>query len=445
MQDNKAGRIKISACMMVKDEERHLPRCLESIKHFADEIIVVDTGSTDRTVKIAESYSADVYHHPWENDFSKHRNQSIEYATGDWIFIIDADEELIYEQDNSIQSVRSLLSQWPKDYQCAAIALQDIQRGIMAMQFNTTRLFRRGKVVYEGIVHNQPSVKDSDATVFIKGIHIKHYGYDLTPEEKERKTNRTVSLLMKRLEGNPEDYQCFFYLAQLYAANSNFKECVKWGEKYLNQKDKIMETSEHNFNNSMYYTIVKNYMKLGDVEKTKFWLEQALQNVPGDIDIALGLLEFGVWTKRKELVMLGGQQYLNARATFNEDPTIRQNRFIYTNNNFALSYIYYHLAMVYLKEGTDMVKAMKNVLQDTQPQYRDGMLAETGVALNQLGLKDFSSDIVNLQELSELNAPLRAELEKVDPEGFGKIPSADFPKEITVSFPETEEAFKPGG
>ena len=79
---------------MVKDEEKLLPQCLKSIQDHVDEIIVVDTGSRDNTIAIAESYGARVYHHPWEDHFSKHRNQSLEYAGGSWLFIIDADEEL---------------------------------------------------------------------------------------------------------------------------------------------------------------------------------------------------------------------------------------------------------------------------------------------------------------------------------------------------------------
>ena len=88
--------------MMVKNEEKLLPGCLESIKDHVDEIVIVDTGSTDHTVSIAESFGANVYHHPWENHFSKHRNQSMSYAKGDWIFIIDADEELILPKGKSI-------------------------------------------------------------------------------------------------------------------------------------------------------------------------------------------------------------------------------------------------------------------------------------------------------------------------------------------------------
>ncbi len=84
--------VTISACMIVKNEEELLPGCLDSIRDWVDEIVIVDTGSTDRTVEIAESYGAKIFHQPWEGDFSKHRNYSIELATCDWVFIIDADE-----------------------------------------------------------------------------------------------------------------------------------------------------------------------------------------------------------------------------------------------------------------------------------------------------------------------------------------------------------------
>jgi glycosyltransferase involved in cell wall biosynthesis len=89
---DKASRI--SLCMIVKNEEHCLRRCLDSVRDYVDEMIIVDTGSTDHTVEIAKSYHAQIYHHPWENDFSKHRNQSLSYATGDWILQLDADEEL---------------------------------------------------------------------------------------------------------------------------------------------------------------------------------------------------------------------------------------------------------------------------------------------------------------------------------------------------------------
>ena len=86
-------RIKgsISLCMIVKNEARRLRQCLESAKPFVDQMIVVDTGSDDNSIQIARDAGAEVYQHPWEGHFSKARNQSLSYARGDWILILDGD------------------------------------------------------------------------------------------------------------------------------------------------------------------------------------------------------------------------------------------------------------------------------------------------------------------------------------------------------------------
>jgi hypothetical protein len=85
---------RLSVCMIVKNEERFLGQCLASVKGLADELIVIDTGSTHRTVEIARQHGAHVGHFEWCNDFAAARNASIAPATGDWILFLDADEEL---------------------------------------------------------------------------------------------------------------------------------------------------------------------------------------------------------------------------------------------------------------------------------------------------------------------------------------------------------------
>ena len=84
----------LSAAMIVRNEERHLPGCLASLEGVVDEIVVVDTGSTDGTVAIATSHGARVFHHPWADDFSTPRNVSLDHARGRWVLLIDADERL---------------------------------------------------------------------------------------------------------------------------------------------------------------------------------------------------------------------------------------------------------------------------------------------------------------------------------------------------------------
>src|ERR1700677_3802772 len=83
---------------MAKNKERFLPQCLRSIRSVASHIVLVDTGSTDRTVEIVREHGAQIHHFAWCDDFSAARNAALEHATGDWVLILDADEELRPEQ-----------------------------------------------------------------------------------------------------------------------------------------------------------------------------------------------------------------------------------------------------------------------------------------------------------------------------------------------------------
>ena len=120
----KGDEATISACLIVKDEEELLPDCLSSVKDLVDEIIVVDTGSSDRTIEIAKEYGAKIYEHPWEDNFALHRNQSIEYATSEWVFIIDADERF---DAGYLTKVKELLPR--TDFDAIALQVNNIYPG----------------------------------------------------------------------------------------------------------------------------------------------------------------------------------------------------------------------------------------------------------------------------------------------------------------------------
>jgi glycosyltransferase involved in cell wall biosynthesis len=226
---SKKGRAKrersnkplISACMIVKNEEAMLPQCLESIKDLVDEIVIVDTGSSDRTVEIAEHFGARVYHHPWQNDFSKHRNQSISYAKGDWIFIMDADEELF---GKGIPHVRRAV----QDENIDAVMVQifsKLRNGRSEGVHCQERLFRSNGVIhYEGRVHNR-LVGVKKARVF--PIRLMHYGYDLDPEASRKKFERTVSLLNMDLEDDPENPMTYHYLGCSYLTQGMFQQSLE--------------------------------------------------------------------------------------------------------------------------------------------------------------------------------------------------------------------------
>ena len=101
--------ISISLCMIVKNEELVLGRCLDSVKNLMDEIIIVDTGSTDKTKEIASLYTNKIYDFPWINDFAAARNFSFSKATKDYIMWLDADDVLLYEDNKKLQQLKENL------------------------------------------------------------------------------------------------------------------------------------------------------------------------------------------------------------------------------------------------------------------------------------------------------------------------------------------------
>jgi tetratricopeptide (TPR) repeat protein len=209
-------RATVSACIMVKNEEEMLPGCLDSLRDWVDEIVIVDTGSTDRTVEIAHQYGAKVFHHPWQNSFSESRNHTLEHATSDWVFIIDADERLYIED---IPQVYQILNQ--TEYPLVAVnvfnfypEIEDTVTFLPSKRFFRTSLGLR----YSGIVHNQLQVPEGTLTLKT-AIRIKHYGYGLSKERMTAKLARTRALLEKQLSESPDDAFALFNYAQLHRAS----------------------------------------------------------------------------------------------------------------------------------------------------------------------------------------------------------------------------------
>ncbi|AEX84529.1 glycosyl transferase [Marinitoga piezophila KA3] len=217
----------ISACIMAKNEEQNITRCLESIKDFCDEIIFVDTGSTDNTVEIAKKYTDKIYFFPWNGNFSDARNETLKYATSEWVFIVDADEEASEKLKNNI---RSFLENLEKDIVAVyipTINYMDFDKKTTEIA-STARFFRNGKVKYENIVHNQPIYKGKQVKV---DFPLYHYGYIWTRLRRKQKTERTLALIEKYLKENPNDiYYLIQYMKTLSIANK-YIEKMKIGKK----------------------------------------------------------------------------------------------------------------------------------------------------------------------------------------------------------------------
>ncbi|TGG86979.1 glycosyltransferase family 2 protein [Geotoga petraea] len=217
----------ISACMIVKNEEVNLDRCLRSITNFVDEIIIVDTGSTDSTIEIAKKYTEKIYYFEWTGNFSEARNESLKYPNGEWVFIIDADEEATEKMQKDTRSFLKSVDSEVSQIMIPNINFLDIDLEKTEIASNG-RFFRNGKVKYENIVHNQPVI---EGEIEYADLPLNHYGYIWTRYKRKQKTIRTSNLLREYLKENPDN---LYYLIQLFKTEKigkNLKEYYRLGNK----------------------------------------------------------------------------------------------------------------------------------------------------------------------------------------------------------------------
>jgi glycosyltransferase involved in cell wall biosynthesis len=305
---------RISLCMIVKNEEACLGRCLKSVCDHVDEIIIVDTGSTDKTVEIAEHYGARIYHHPWENDFSKHRNQSLSYATGDWIFQLDADEELFPEDGSAL---RDIVREGKTDYyHCRFYDMK--KDGSVHGVFYLIRLFRNGMGMhFTQKVHNQLQTRGKGGFSFIR---IRHYGYDLSQEQMEAKHIRTTNLLKEMLEINHGDAYSLHQLASSYSMHREFDKAVEYGEMAL----EIMcrKRLRHEFFITTFYTVAQGYHALGNLEDAERICLKALDFFPIHIDVCHILASLYFRKRDPDRCKAVSRRYLSIHEEFEKNPSL---------------------------------------------------------------------------------------------------------------------------
>jgi len=297
--------ISISACMIAKDEQELLPQCLDSIKGFVDEIILVDTGSTDDTVKIAESYGAKVYHHPWQNDFSLHRNQSIQYSTGDWIMIIDCDEQVVSQIDRD--EFHGRLSKLPDQVAGLIVNVVEQRDEAETTPWLGARFFRRSSGIhYKGAVHNKSVFQGGCAGSDIK---FYHYGYSLSPDKMKAKRQRTTALLMGRLSNNDKDHTALYYLTQMMIGERRYKEAEEYGLRFFACVP--VHPEEWQFYGVMYFYMAWATLHLEDGTKAMAWAKKGLDYYPDDPDLNYVMARIGYQAKIDDILSIHGRKYLD--------------------------------------------------------------------------------------------------------------------------------------
>ena len=288
--------------MIVKNEEKNIEQALSWAKRTAFEQIVVDTGSTDRTIEIAERMGAKVIHFEWVNDFSVAKNFAIEQATGNWIAFLDADEyfspsdaEKMMENLKKIHANPASRAKWFA-VNCLWAQLDDSGKAFAI--FAQERVFR-SFIRYIGKIHEHLDM-DISHLYRVDDITIMHTGYTKSAYQETQKAERNIEMLRVELSEKPNDLNIKSYLADSLIVKGGlenhaeavalYKQVIKGGPEvhpvlkkkaYTTLMDKFKETSEH-------------------LEECEEICRSAICDFPNDIDIEY-YLGF-ILHRRKKLV-----------------------------------------------------------------------------------------------------------------------------------------------
>ncbi|MCD6100215.1 MAG: glycosyltransferase family 2 protein [Candidatus Marinimicrobia bacterium] len=234
--------LMLSACLIVKNSEKFLRRCLESICEHVDQIVVVDTGSTDSSIDIAKSFGAEVYSFKWCDDFSAARNKSLEYAAGEWVLQVDSDHVLEVKKGFDLR--RALGGARQIGFFIKEVSI--LKNGGKQL-LDRMLLFRRVPgLKYEGVLHEHPmaslisyaknkGIEEPFST--LDSVRVLHYGYF----DIEQKLRRNIRILERGIAKEPMNWH---YRYKLLLSYESAGEKGKF-DNLLKETFSLMERNGH--------------------------------------------------------------------------------------------------------------------------------------------------------------------------------------------------------
>ncbi len=274
--------------MIVKNEENYLEQCLDSVKGIADEIIIVDTGSTDKTKEIAKKFGAKIFDFKWIDDFSAARNESIKHATKDWILVLDADE-LIEKKD--LETIKNAIEN-PQDF--AGFALE--QRSYINEFFESAvkndsdfekvrdyplyisnflvRLFKNNLgLQFRHKVHELMEESIEEKNFKYKKIEavLHHFGSLKDVGLVNARVEQYSKIILKQLEDEPENARYNYQAARMYLGRNNFSSALKHFEKAakINPNYKLV-----------FSEIAKIYLQMNDKNRAIEYFKKSIKYNP---------------------------------------------------------------------------------------------------------------------------------------------------------------------
>ncbi len=274
----------ISAALIVKNEERFLEGCLESLAGQVDEIVIVDTGSSDQTVAIAESHSAKLLHHRWTGDFSEARNIALEAATSEWILSIDADERLHIPGNMKLAAMVS-------GKRAVAARVQFMPKTGFT-RYGEPRLFlNRPDMRFRGRIHEtvMPDVDrlclEQGFSVIMTRAKIDHLGYD---GDQDHKHARNLPLLESAVASGQARVYYYYHLAETLAALGRIEDATRVGHEGLDVARRN-DNDKNRADASLIYQMLARIASPG--EATLALIEEGMARFPPDYALRFQLAQ----------------------------------------------------------------------------------------------------------------------------------------------------------
>ena len=270
----------ISLCIIAKNEEQNIERCIKSAKPYVDQIVVVDTGSSDFTVEVAERLGAEVYDHLWQEDFAQARNKSLEKATGHWILFLDCDEEL---DPLTAPKLKKIVQN--EKYNGYWVKIINMFNNRPGTSFQGFRLFRNDpRHRFECPIHEQilPSVirNSSPETIGHSTITIYHHGYENDETTYKNKIERNLKILHKAMKDYGQTGFLPFYIAVEHQKMGEYQRALEFYQQSL-QKTDLKES----YAPAMIRSMVHCYTALGQYQQGLDLANKFLNIYPGYTDL----------------------------------------------------------------------------------------------------------------------------------------------------------------
>jgi tetratricopeptide (TPR) repeat protein len=382
---------RVSLCLIVKNEEENLPACLDCAADLVDEIVVVDTGSTDRTKEVAAARGAHVFDFPWIDDFAAARNVTLRHASGEWVFWLDADDRLDEENRARLRNLTANLKDENAAYVMKCLCIST-QKGRSVSIYDHVRLIRKGPgVTWEYRIHEQvrPSLERLGYSIRRSNVEILHVGYQ-DPALNRNKCERNLRLLRLEEHDRPDDPFLLFNLG----CTSHWVDRLADAQEYCRRCLALTRANQPTYMPKVYAMLTRVCRQLGHTDEAVAVCREGRSRYPEDAD----LLTQEAWL----LYLLGDHAGVEARLLYLlEGPQLPEDHNYYGEDPGLRGYLTRHnLAVLYRDQRRH---------QEAEAQWRAALAEQPEFTDARLGLGELYLEQQRWQEMADVLARLQSD------------------------------------